>query len=49
MGAFRFGTGPGEFALTFFGEASSERVIGVCPDLGVSGCFFDFGTDELVF
>ena len=28
MGAFRFDTGPGEFVLAFFGEASSERVEG---------------------
>ena len=28
MGAFRFGTGPGEFVLAFFGEESSERVEG---------------------
>lgn len=49
MGAFRFGTGPGEFALTFFGEASSERVVGVRPNLGIAGGLFDFGADELVF
>ena len=49
MGAFRFGTRPGEFVLPFFGEASSERVVGVCPDLGVAGGLFDFGADELVF
>ena len=30
MGAFWFGTGPGEFVLAFFGEASSERVEGEC-------------------
>ena len=29
MGAFRFGAGPGEFVLAFFGEASAEWVIGV--------------------
>ena len=29
MDAFRFGTGPGEFVLAFFGKASAERVIGV--------------------
>ena len=49
MGAFRFGTRPGEFVLAFFGKASSERVVGVGPDLGVAGGLFDFGTDELVF
>ena len=49
MGAFRFGTRPGEFVLAFFGEASSERVVGVCPDLGIAGGLFDFGADELVF
>ena len=49
MGAFRFGTGPGEFVLALFGKASSERVVGVCPDLGIAGGLFDFGADELVF
>ena len=49
MGAFRIGTGPGEFVLAFFGKASSERVVGVCPDFGVAGRLFDFGADELVF
>ena len=49
MGAFRVGTGPGKFVLAFFGEASSERVVGVCPNLGIAGGLFDFGTDELVF
>ena len=49
VGAFRFGTRPGEFVLAFFGKASSERVVGVCPDLGVAGGLFDFGADELVF
>ena len=49
VGAFRFGTGPGEFVLAFFGEASAERVVGVCPDFGVAGGLFDFGADELVF
>ena len=49
MGAFRFGTGPGMFVLTFFGEASSERVVGVSPNLGIAGGLFDFGADELVF
>ena len=49
MGAFRFGARPGKFVLAFFGETSSKRVIGVCPDLGVSGGLFDFGADELVF
>ena len=29
VGAFRFGTRPGEFVLAFFREASSERVVGV--------------------
>lgn len=49
MGAFRFGARPGKFVLAFFGKTSSKRVIGVCPDLGVSGGLFDFGADELVF
>ena len=49
MGAFRVGTRPGEFVLAFFGKPSAERVIGVCPDLGVAGGLFDFGADELVF
>ena len=49
MGTFRFGAGPSEFVLAFFGEASSERVVGVCPDLGIAGWLFDFGADELVF
>ena len=49
MGAFRVGTGPGEFVLALFGKASSERVVGVGPDLGIAGWLFDFGTDELVF
>ena len=49
MGAFRVGTRPGEFVLTLFGEASSERVVGVCPNLGITGGLFDFGADELVF
>mgnify|MGYP006961135151 FL=1 len=49
MGAFRFGARPNEFVLAFFGEASSERVVGVGPDLGIAGGLFDFGADELVF
>ena len=49
VGAFGVGARPGEFVLALFGEASSERVVGVCPDLGVARCFFDFGADELVF
>ena len=49
VGAFRIGTRPGEFVLAFFGKASSERVVGVCPDFGVAGGLFDFGADELVF
>ena len=49
MGAFRVGTRPGEFVLALFGETSSKRVVGVCPDLGVAGGLFDFGADELVF
>ena len=49
MGAFRVGARPGEFVLAFFGKASSERVVGVCPDFGIARCFFDFGADELVF
>ena len=49
MGAFRVGARPGEFVLAFFGETASERVVGVCPDLGIAGGLFDFGADELVF
>ena len=49
MGAFRFGAGPSEFVLAFFGKASAERVVGVCPDFGIVGGLFDFGADELVF
>ena len=49
MDAFRIGARPGEFVLTFFGKASAERVVGVCPDFGIAGGLFDFGTDELVF
>ena len=49
MGAFRVGTRPGEFVLALFGETASERVVGVCPDLGIAGGLFDFGADELVF
>ena len=49
MGAFRIGTCPGKFVLAFFGKASSERVVGVGPDLGIAGGLFDFGADELVF
>ena len=49
VGAFGVGTRPGEFVLAFFGEASSERVVGVCPDFGIAGGLFDFGADELVF
>ena len=49
MGAFRIGAHPSEFVLAFFGKASSERVVGVCPDFGIAGGLFDFGADELVF
>ena len=49
MGAFRVGTGPGKFVLAFFRKTSSERVVGVCPNLGIAGGLFDFGADELVF
>ena len=49
VGAFRVGTHPGEFVLTFFGETSAERVIGVCPNFGIACGLFDFGADELVF
>ena len=38
-----------EFVLAFFGKASAERVVGVCPDLGIAGWLFDFGADQLVF
>ena len=49
VGAFRVGARPGEFVLAFFGKASSERVVGVFPNLGIAGGLFDFGADELVF
>ena len=49
MGTLRLGARPGEFVLAFFGEAASERVVGVGPDFGIARCFFDFGADELVF
>ena len=49
VGAFRVGARPGEFVLAFFGKPSSERVVGVCPDLGIACWLFDFGADELVF
>ena len=49
MGALRVGTGPSEFVLAFFGEASSERVVGVGPDFGVAGFLFNLGADQLVF
>ena len=49
MGALGVGARPGEFVLAFFGKASAERVVGVCPDLGIAGGLFDFGADELVF
>ena len=49
MGPLRFGAGPGQFVFAFFGESSPERVVGVCPDLGIAGWLFDFGADELVF
>ena len=49
VGAFRVGTRPGEFVLTLFGKSSAERVVGVCPNLGIAGGLFDFGADELVF
>ena len=49
MGAFRLGARPGKFVLAFFGEAASERVVGVCPDFGIACGLFDFDPDELVF
>ena len=49
MGTFGVGTRPGEFVLALFGEASAERVVGICPDFGIAGGLFDFGADELVF
>ena len=49
MGAFRFGTRPGEFVFSFLTQSSAERVVGVCPDFGIAGGLFDFGADELVF
>ena len=49
MGAFRVSAGPGKFVLALFGKPSAERVVGVCPDLGIAGWLFDFGADELVF
>ena len=49
VGAFRVGTRPGEFVFSFLTQSSPERVVGVCPDFGIAGGLFDFGTDELVF
>ena len=49
MGTFRAGARLCQFVLAFFGKPSAERVVGVCPDLGVAGGLFDFGADELVF
>ena len=49
MGPLRFGAGPGQFVLAFFGESSPERVVGVCPDFGVAGFLFNLGADQLVF
>ena len=49
MGAFRFGTGPGEFVFSFLTQSSPERVIGIFPNLGIAGELFDFDADELVF
>ena len=49
MGTFRVGARLCQFVLAFFGEPSSERAVGVCPDFGIAGGLFDFGTDELVF
>ena len=49
MGAFRFGTRPGEFVFSFLTQSSPERVIGIFPNLGIAGGLFDFGADELVF
>ena len=36
MGAFWVGTRPGKFVLALFGETSSKRVVGVCPDFGIA-------------
>ena len=36
MGAFRVGTRPGEFVFSFLTQSSPERVVGVCPDLGIA-------------
>ena len=49
MDPLRFGRGPGQFVFALFGEAASERVVGVFPDFGIARRFFDFGADELVF
>ena len=49
MDPLRFGRGPGQFVFALFGEAASERVVGVFPDFGIACRFFDFGADELVF
>ena len=49
MGPLRFGAGPGQFVFAFFGESSPERVVGVCPNLGVACSFFNLCADELVF
>ena len=49
MDPLRFGRGPSQFVFALFGEAASERVVGVFPDFGIARRFFDFGADELVF
>ena len=49
VGAFRIGARPGKFVLALFGKAASERVVGVCPNLGVACSFFNLCADELVF
>ena len=42
-------TPPGKFVFSFLTQSSSERVVGVGPNLGVAGGLFDLGSDELVF
>ncbi len=49
MGAFGGGARPGEFVFSFLTQSSSERVVGIFPNLGIAGGLFDFGADELVF
>lgn len=49
VGAFGGGAYPGQFVFAFFGEASAEGGVGVCPDFGIALWLLDFGADQLVF